>query len=97
MVVVCLVRYNIYVVFQWEKDDRYSNPGPIQFWGSAADTTSRTLQAEHRNYLDMLAQVHHHIGYIRQLCGSGVSETVLQISTATLSVLHRLYQNSSQE
>lgn len=83
------------VLTQWEEEVRYTNPGPIQFNGALANTVSRTLLVEHKHYLDMLAQVQLYIDKIRRFCGSGASETALQMSVGLLSVLYRLHSQAS--
>lgn len=43
---------------QWEMEDHFCNPGPIQFGGVAAHFHNRTLFEEQHGYLEMLGQVY---------------------------------------
>lgn len=79
---------------KWENAVRYASPGPIQFNGPLSGVVSRTLSVEHKQYLNMLAQVHEHIDEIRRYCGSGASETALQMSVGVLSILRRLHAHA---
>lgn len=40
----------------------------------------------------MLWLVRHYMKFIKQLCVNGASETALQISVSTLSIVQRLYK-----
>eukprot|EP00923_Selenidium_pygospionis_P037774 GHVN01066133.1.p1 GENE.GHVN01066133.1~~GHVN01066133.1.p1 ORF type:complete len:1245 (-),score=203.17 GHVN01066133.1:5962-9696(-) len=74
----------------WELEDRFCNPGPMQFTAAASHYYSRYLFEEHHSYLNMLSKVGDHLEYIRSVCGFGVDKTVLRTTALTLETLKKI-------
>lgn len=53
---------------EWVREDRYRNPGPIQFSGAAAQEVFFTCRAEHEAYLANLGAVERACKRIKNMC-----------------------------
>eukprot|EP01054_Gregarina_sp_Poly1_P006498 Gregarina_sp_Poly_1__6497@NODE_347_length_9356_cov_233_862418_g290_i0_p1_GENE_NODE_347_length_9356_cov_233_862418_g290_i0NODE_347_length_9356_cov_233_862418_g290_i0_p1_ORF_typecomplete_len1220_score178_08PFK/PF00365_20/2_6e75PFK/PF00365_20/1_1e56_NODE_347_length_9356_cov_233_862418_g290_i02393898 len=71
----------------WEIDDRYLNPGPIQFHGKTANHYNRTLFEEQFEYMVMLEELDALAGYVGGVCSFGVSRDTLKTSVVSLQAL----------
>lgn len=72
---------------QWEMDDCYENPGPIQFNGPCADLCTHTLAVEDHDYTTKLEFLRNAVSSIQHTCRPGCSDDVLGAATASLKTL----------
>lgn len=84
---------------QWETEDHFCNPGPIQFSGPAAHHQNRTLFEEQHAYLEMLGQLDTLTTYIQDVCTFGVDENALSTTVLSLEGLTKIlrYLQASQD
>jgi len=71
----------------WEMEDRFCNPGPIQFSGRAASFYNRILHEEQAEYLEMLRHVEAYTQVLHDTCRFGVDENFLKTAYVTLNSL----------
>eukprot|EP00163_Fabomonas_tropica_P004294 TRINITY_DN1378_c0_g2_i1.p1 TRINITY_DN1378_c0_g2~~TRINITY_DN1378_c0_g2_i1.p1 ORF type:complete len:1178 (+),score=281.30 TRINITY_DN1378_c0_g2_i1:352-3534(+) len=71
----------------WRLAEKYRNPGPVQFMGSASDTRPLTLDVERTYRHDVLKAVQHKLDTIFSLCSSGSDEVVQAADIGLDSVL----------
>ncbi|CEL99112.1 unnamed protein product [Vitrella brassicaformis CCMP3155] len=74
----------------WENEDRFCNPGPIQFQGEGERYYTRYLFEEQHEYLEMLGSVEKITNYIQNVCSFGVDETTLRTAVLTLNSLREI-------
>lgn len=72
---------------QWQEEDNFENPGPIQFEGPTADVYNRTLYEEQFEYMAMMEQLHSLTSYISGICSFGVDKETLKIAVVSLQGL----------
>lgn len=72
---------------KWELDNKYLNPGPIQFHGKTANHYNRTLFEEQFEYMVMLEELEALAGYVGGVCSFGVSRETLKTSVVSLQAL----------
>ncbi|KAF8819432.1 hypothetical protein IE077_001035 [Cardiosporidium cionae] len=77
----------------WEKEDRFCNPGPIQFFGHALYFYSRYLFEQQHEYLRMLSEISAHLSYLSKTCTFGIDERSLRISCISLHMLREILSN----
>jgi len=65
-------------------EDRYENPGPIQYRGPTADSKPTTLSLESFDYLHEIKDLYSALQRITEVCRPGCSSTLLQIATKSL-------------
>lgn len=63
---------------KWQMEDRYCNPGPIQFEGNAATYYNRILFEEQSEYFEMLRYVECYANILKDTCRFGVSADYLK-------------------
>lgn len=63
---------------KWQMEDRYCNPGPIQFEGTAATYYNRILFEEQSEYFEMLRYVECYANILKDTCRFGVSADYLK-------------------
>ncbi|EZG62792.1 6-phosphofructokinase [Gregarina niphandrodes] len=68
----------------WSKQDRFCNPGPIQFWGTASKFYHRILHEEQADYSRMLRHVQKYAEILRDACSFGVDEEFLKFAYSSL-------------
>lgn len=71
----------------WADQDRFCNPGPIQFWGTASRFYHRILHEEQADYFHMLRSVQKFAKILEQSCDFGVDETFLKSAYVGLNSL----------
>jgi len=71
----------------WEMEDRFCNPGPIQFSGRAALFYNRILHEENSEYLEMLRSVEAYTQVLHDTCRFGVDEHFLKTAYVSLNSL----------
>ena len=72
----------------WAVQDFYTNPGPIQFSGPAAGTTTKTLQlAVGGDYAGRIAFLRESLAAVNERCRPGCSDAVLKAAAASMSTL----------
>ncbi|OII71579.1 phosphofructokinase family protein [Cryptosporidium andersoni] len=74
----------------WAMQDRFCNPGPIQFDGPAANFYFRTLHEQQSEYYEMLKHVQNYAELVRETCTFGVNESFLKTAFVTLNGLLNL-------
>lgn len=74
-------------VGQWQLQDRFCNPGPVQFHGKAADFYHRILHEEQADYFHMLRHVQLSARILKETCSFGVDEGFLKVVYANLNAL----------
>ncbi|KAH7648855.1 pyrophosphate-dependent phosphofructokinase [Cryptosporidium bovis] len=74
----------------WAMQDRFCNPGPIQFDGAAANFYFRTLHEQQSEYYEMLKHVQNYAELVRETCTFGVNESFLKTAFVTLNGLLNL-------
>ncbi|KAF7457924.1 putative phosphofructokinase [Cryptosporidium felis] len=80
----------------WAMQDRFCNPGPIQFDGAAANFYFRTLHEQQSEYYEMLKHVQNYAELVRETCTFGVNESFLKTAFVTLNGLLNLrYRDGS--
>ena len=73
---------------EWASGDLYTNPGPIQFCGPAANTTTQTLQlAVGGDYAGRIAFLRASLAKVSERCRPGCSDAVLKAAAASMSTL----------
>ncbi|CBZ51912.1 Phosphofructokinase, related [Neospora caninum Liverpool] len=72
---------------QWALEDRFCNPGPIQFTGPAAQFFNRELFEEQAEYYDMVCRVERYTNILKQTCTFGVSDSFLKNAYVSLTGL----------
>lgn len=72
---------------QWEIEDRYCNPGPIQFCGPLATQYSRLLHEEQFEYMSMLESFETLTAKVAGICSFGVRKDTLKTSLVCLKAL----------
>ncbi|PFH36367.1 6-phosphofructokinase [Besnoitia besnoiti] len=72
---------------QWTLEDRFCNPGPIQFTGPAANFFNRELFEEQAEYFDMVCRVECYTNILKQTCTFGVSDSFLKNAYVSLTGL----------
>lgn len=72
---------------QWTLEDRFCNPGPIQFSGLAANFFNRELFEEQAEYFDMVCRVECYTNILKNTCTFGVSENFLKNAYVSLTGL----------
>eukprot|EP01053_Blabericola_migrator_P005493 Blabericola_migrator_1__5492@NODE_27_length_20109_cov_273_259006_g24_i0_p1_GENE_NODE_27_length_20109_cov_273_259006_g24_i0NODE_27_length_20109_cov_273_259006_g24_i0_p1_ORF_typecomplete_len1384_score349_05PFK/PF00365_20/9_4e72PFK/PF00365_20/6_3e53_NODE_27_length_20109_cov_273_259006_g24_i01423318384 len=71
----------------WSDQDRFCNPGPIQFWGTASTFYHRLLHEEQADYFHMLRNVQKFAKILETSCDFGVEETFLKAAYVNLNSL----------
>eukprot|EP01055_Gregarina_sp_Pseudo9_P002108 Gregarina_sp_Pseudo_9__2107@NODE_246_length_3446_cov_5_179043_g229_i0_p1_GENE_NODE_246_length_3446_cov_5_179043_g229_i0NODE_246_length_3446_cov_5_179043_g229_i0_p1_ORF_typecomplete_len872_score224_71PFK/PF00365_20/6_9e02PFK/PF00365_20/7_9e51_NODE_246_length_3446_cov_5_179043_g229_i07503365 len=71
----------------WADQDRFCNPGPIQFWGNASRFYHRILHEEQADYFHMLSNVQKFAKILEASCDFGVDETFLKSAYVSLNSL----------
>eukprot|EP01054_Gregarina_sp_Poly1_P008019 Gregarina_sp_Poly_1__8018@NODE_45_length_17866_cov_75_803753_g39_i0_p2_GENE_NODE_45_length_17866_cov_75_803753_g39_i0NODE_45_length_17866_cov_75_803753_g39_i0_p2_ORF_typecomplete_len1377_score221_32PFK/PF00365_20/3e70PFK/PF00365_20/3_9e52_NODE_45_length_17866_cov_75_803753_g39_i0633510465 len=71
----------------WADQDRFCNPGPIQFWGHASTFYHRILHEEQADYFHMLRNVQKFAKILEASCDFGVDETFLKSAYVGLNSL----------
>lgn len=74
-------------VGQWQLQDRFCNPGPVQFYGKASHFYHRMLHEEQAEYFNMLRHVQLCSRILRDTCSFGVDENFLKVVYANLNAL----------
>lgn len=74
-------------VSQWQLQDRFCNPGPIQFDGLASTFYHRILHEEQAEYFRMLRHVQLYSQILRDTCSFGVDESFLKVVFSNLHAL----------
>ena len=69
----------------WEFGDRFTNPGPIQYFSAAKYLLNLTLQYDHKDYLELLQRVNLICDRIQQICRFGVNQELLRTAAIGLS------------
>lgn len=77
----------------WEQEDRFCNPGPLQFFGDAMLYYTRYLYEQQHDYISMLEQVDETLANLQSVCTFGVDELSLKTTYNTLEMLNRLLQS----
>eukprot|EP00919_Chromeraceae_sp_WS-2016_P077957 GHVR01184426.1.p1 GENE.GHVR01184426.1~~GHVR01184426.1.p1 ORF type:complete len:530 (-),score=105.52 GHVR01184426.1:343-1932(-) len=80
-------RYMKNALEHWESQDRFCNPGPMQFYGPAALYYNRTLHEEQAEYLLMLRHVESYTKVLHDTCRFGVDENFLKTAFCLLNSL----------
>ncbi|VWU51920.1 6-phosphofructokinase [Hepatocystis sp. ex Piliocolobus tephrosceles] len=70
---------------KWQTEDRFCNPGPIQFEGKAANYYNRILFEEQYEYFEMLRYVECYANILKDTCRFGVSADYLKTVFVQLS------------
>lgn len=81
---------------QWMLEDRFCNPGPIQFSGVAATFFNRVLYEEQAEYFDMVRRVECYTNILRNTCSFGVSDHILKHAFVSLTGLLMLVFHSDE-
>lgn len=81
-------------ISSWRKQDRFCNPGPIQFHGKTADYYTRVLHDEQFDYLEMLRHVQRFANKLKNSCDFGVDESFLKMAFVSLNGLLALREHS---
>ncbi|KAL8447327.1 hypothetical protein Emed_004431 [Eimeria media] len=81
---------------QWMMEDRFCNPGPIQFCGVAATFFNRVLYEEQAEYFDMVRRVECYTNILRNTCSFGVSDHILKHAFVSLTGLLMLVFHSDE-
>ncbi|KAI4839390.1 ATP-dependent 6-phosphofructokinase [Plasmodium brasilianum] len=63
---------------KWQMEDRFCNPGPIQFEGNASNYYNRILFEEQYEYFEMLRYVECYANILKDTCRFGVSADYLK-------------------
>ncbi|GAW80218.1 6-phosphofructokinase [Plasmodium gonderi] len=63
---------------KWQMEDRFCNPGPIQFEGNASKYYNRILFEEQSEYFEMLRYVECYANILKDTCRFGVSADYLK-------------------
>ncbi|KNA00356.1 6-phosphofructokinase [Plasmodium vivax North Korean] len=63
---------------KWQMEDRFCNPGPIQFEGNASSYYNRILFEEQSEYFEMLRYVECYANILKDTCRFGVSADYLK-------------------
>lgn len=71
----------------WEDQDRFCNPGPIQFTGTSSSFYHRILHEEQADYFHMLQHVQKFARILQSACHFGVEETFLKAAYVSLNGL----------
>ncbi|PHJ20129.1 6-phosphofructokinase, partial [Cystoisospora suis] len=71
----------------WTLEDRFCNPGPIQFTGPAASFFNRELFEEQAEYFDMVCRVECYTNILKHTCTFGVSDHFLKNAYVSLTGL----------
>eukprot|EP00921_Rhytidocystis_pertsovi_P003138 GHVQ01005224.1.p1 GENE.GHVQ01005224.1~~GHVQ01005224.1.p1 ORF type:complete len:1381 (+),score=228.25 GHVQ01005224.1:294-4436(+) len=74
----------------WEQDDRFCNPGPMQFYGDAMFYYTRYLFEQQHDYLKMLALVCDNLSNLQKLCTFGVDELTLSTTYHALEMVQKM-------
>eukprot|EP00922_Rhytidocystis_sp_ex-Travisia-forbesii_P059945 GHVS01088861.1.p1 GENE.GHVS01088861.1~~GHVS01088861.1.p1 ORF type:complete len:1296 (+),score=269.55 GHVS01088861.1:54-3890(+) len=77
----------------WEQEDRFCNPGPLQFYGDAMYYYTRYLFEQQHDYIKMLEEVDEDIKYLKNICTFGVDELTLKATYHTLNMAKRLIKS----
>eukprot|EP00921_Rhytidocystis_pertsovi_P005208 GHVQ01009018.1.p1 GENE.GHVQ01009018.1~~GHVQ01009018.1.p1 ORF type:complete len:1639 (+),score=226.92 GHVQ01009018.1:122-5038(+) len=72
---------------QWSSQDRFCNPGPMQFHGGPAMYYNRTLHEEQAEYFEMLRKVECYTYMLQDTCRFGISEHFLRSAFVNLNGL----------
>ncbi|CDI76905.1 phosphofructokinase, putative [Eimeria acervulina] len=92
---------------QWMMEDRFCNPGPIQFYGASPDMRrqppcvgatffNRVLYEEQAEYFDMVRRVECYTNILRNTCSFGVSDHILKHAFVSLTGLLMLVFHSDE-
>ncbi|KAL8437325.1 hypothetical protein Efla_007593 [Eimeria flavescens] len=81
---------------QWMMEDRFCNPGPIQFYGVGATFFNRVLYEEQAEYFDMVRRVECYTSILRNTCSFGVSDHILKHAFVSLTGLLMLVFHSDE-
>lgn len=73
----------------WEREDRFCNPGPLQFFGPAMHFGTRYLFEQEHEYLKMLGDVGDHLAHLSRIATFGVDEITLRTTCVTLDMLKK--------
>ena len=71
----------------WIQGDMYENPGPVQFHGPSADSTTKTLALQNFSYLDEIEEVQESIKTITDALLPGCDGVTLSIAHKSLNAL----------
>jgi hypothetical protein len=71
----------------WRVVDHYQNPGPIQFNGSVASSTTKTLEVEENTYFEQLEFLRASNNLVGKLCEPGCSNAVLESAASSMQAL----------
>jgi hypothetical protein len=74
----------------WAVDDKYENPGPIQYSALCSEVVPRLLQLESFDYLRDINELQRALDDIRDACRPGCEATVLRIATQNLLALKEI-------
>ncbi|XP_026192736.1 uncharacterized protein LOC34621637 [Cyclospora cayetanensis] len=81
---------------QWMMEDRFCNPGPIQFYGVGSTFYNRVLYEEQAEYFDMVRRVECYTNILRNTCSFGVSDHILKHAFVSLTGLLMLVFHSDE-
>eukprot|EP00922_Rhytidocystis_sp_ex-Travisia-forbesii_P068418 GHVS01101897.1.p1 GENE.GHVS01101897.1~~GHVS01101897.1.p1 ORF type:complete len:1287 (-),score=176.15 GHVS01101897.1:665-4525(-) len=73
----------------WEQEDRFCNPGPLQFHGDAMYYYTRYLFDQQHDYSMMVEEVNEFLKYLQNLCSFGVDENTLKTTHNMLDMTKR--------
>jgi pyrophosphate--fructose-6-phosphate 1-phosphotransferase len=72
---------------EWRIVDHYQNPGPIQFNGAIASSTTMTIQEEEHTYFEQLEYLRASNQVVSKMCEPGCSDAVLQSAATSMKAL----------
>ena len=75
---------------EWAVDDRYENPGPIQYEGECAGTAPLLIELEPFEYLRDIQDLQVALDDVREACRPGCEATVVRIATQNLVALKEI-------
>jgi len=76
----------------WVFQDRFCNPGPIQFTSFGKLTLNKTLRIEHENYSVLLGQIEEYCEKIKSSCRFGSHENILNAAKSGLQSLNSILE-----
>eukprot|EP00920_Eleutheroschizon_duboscqi_P001913 GHVT01004990.1.p1 GENE.GHVT01004990.1~~GHVT01004990.1.p1 ORF type:complete len:1120 (-),score=212.44 GHVT01004990.1:658-4017(-) len=74
----------------WRMEDRFCNPGPLQFYGPPMHFYTRYLFEQHHQYLEMLEELDSHISFLRKINSFGIDELLLKSTCAALQMVRKI-------
>lgn len=81
----------------WALEERYSNPGPIQYYNDSKGNVNATLKLNHGDSLAFIHDIHDICARILSACKLGVEEETLRTAVIGLSSVEKIINLQSKK